>query len=364
MTSKMTAALLALTLTACSNDPASNNDKGSNDTNDMAATPDSGTNNPTRDAGNNTTPDAGNNTPGDMNQPGDMAGGDMGADMDGPVDMGPPPDPLDGIGDVELVQEGFQFTEGPRWYPDENVLRFTDIPANTIYELVEPDTIIEFTTNSGGANGLAFDANGNVLAAEHGGRRVSMYVGGNAMDLVPDYNGDAFNSPNDLIVRSDGTIYFTDPPYGLGNRQREINFNGLFRYDPADQSVTAEWEGGMNTRPNGVVLSPDESVLYLADTQGSSVTAFDVAADGSLSGERDFADAQNPDGMAVDVWGNLYVTAGDGVNVFAPDGTQWGNIDVPRQPANCAFGGADGKTLYITARSALYRVTLQVEGIY
>ena len=175
--------------------------------------------------------------------------------------------------------------------------------------------------------------------------------------------GRAFNSPNDIAVRSDGTVYFTDPPYGLAGRPQEIPFLGVYRVSPTGD-VSVEWMSSSNSqRPNGIVLSPDESVLYLADTDDGVVRRFDVASDGSLSGEDTFvASARGADGMAVDTAGNLFVAAGPGVLVFAPDGTMWGVINVPEQPANVGFGDADLRTLYITARTTLYRVQLMVPG--
>ena len=277
-------------------------------------------------------------------------------------DAAPARDPLDGAGAVQLVQEGFQFLEGPAWNSAEGVLVFSDIPANTIYELTPPDTIVSFRNPSGNANGLAFDTQGRLLAAEHGNRRVSRTEGNGPVAVADAYEGDRLNSPNDVAVRSDGTLYFTDPPYGIDEAQRELQFNGVFRVAPGG-ALTAEWEGDLSSRPNGVALSPDEQTLYVADTAAGSVRRYDVAVDGSLSGEAVFtADAPNADGMAIDSAGNVFVTTSAGVRVFAPDGSLWGTIAVPRVPANCAFGGADRKTLYITARQGLYRVSLPIAG--
>jgi gluconolactonase len=350
-----------LTFAACS---GNNGTKvGSNNANGSTNGSPNGATNGATNAG---TDDMGTGPTDDMGGP--DAATDMGTSADaGPdatVDMGPPPDPLEGIGDVTLVQEGFEFTEGPHWFAGDGVLRFTDIPANTIYELSPPDDITEWRNPSGNANGLAAGPMGQLLAAEHGGRRISTTRDDQAETLVEEYEGNQFNSPNDLVVHSGGWIYFTDPPYGLGGRTREIDFNGLFRYVPGDETLVAEWEGEIASRPNGVALSPDESILYMADTAASKVYAFDIAGDGSLSGQREFADASNPDGMAIDTDGNLYVTSSDGIDVFAPDGSKWGTIGVPRQPANCAFGGPDGTVLFITARQGLYRVEMVVEGIY
>lgn len=279
-----------------------------------------------------------------------------------PVDLGPV-DPLAGRGPVELVAQGFTFTEGPQWIEADGTLLFSDIDGNTIHRLTPPAAISTYRMPSNNSNGLAVDQEGRLLAAEHGARRVSVATLGQAeVTLVERYQGQRLNSPNDLVVRSDGTIYFTDPPYGLGNRQREVPFNGVYRIDRMGD-LTAEWEGPLSSRPNGLALSPDEQVLYVADTVGL-VRAYDVLASGALANERIFVpNLGGPDGMAVDTAGNLYVTASAGVAVYGPDGHAFGVIPVPRQPANCAFGGADHRTLYITARQGLYRVALSIPGL-
>ena len=279
----------------------------------------------------------------------------------------PPANPLEGIGKPEIVAEGFAFTEGPTWREADGVLLFTDIPNARIHQL-DPadDTVTVYDPASNQANGLDTDVDGRLLVAEHQSRRVTRRnADGTVAESITAWDGKAFNSPNDLTVRSDGTVYFTDPPYGLDGRPREIDFNGVFRLPPGSSNPEVEWEGDANaTRPNGIVLSPDESVLYLADTQGG-VTAFDVATDGSLANPRTFSDQVfGGDGMAVDARGNLYVTSFAGVQVFAPDGTEWGTITLDDQPANCAFGDADARTLYMTARSRLYRVRLAQPGRY
>ena len=224
-----------------------------------------------------------------------------------------------------------------------------------------------FRPASGAANGLDSDVDGLLLAAEHANRRVSRTLeNGTIVDVASEYEGDRLNSPNDIAVRSDGTIYFTDPPYGINpSTQQELEFNGVFRVD-TEGALTAEWQGALSTRPNGIVLSPDEATLYAADTEGG-VMAFDVTPAGSLSPARLFIPTiENADGMAMDTGGNLFVATADGVQVFDPAGELWGTIEVPdgRVPANCAFGGDDARTLYITAREALYEVRLTRPGLY
>jgi len=276
-------------------------------------------------------------------------------------------DPLEGIGMVELVADGFVFTEGPTWRSAEQRLLFSDIPANTIYQLTPPDDVVVFRADSGEANGLDSDVDGLLLAAEHANRRVSRTLAnGTVVTVASEYLGDPLNSPNDIAVRSDGTIYFTDPPYGINPATEQVlEFNGVFRVAP-NGDLSAEWEGAKSTRPNGLVLSPDESVLYVADST-AGVMVFDVNADGSLSNERAFIETLPiADGMAIDAAGNLFVTTSTGVQVFDRAGEPWGTIVVPdgRAPANCAFGGEDARILYITAREALYRVSLANPGLY
>jgi len=276
-------------------------------------------------------------------------------------------DPLEGVGEVELVADGFIFTEGPTWREAEERLLFTDIPLSTIYELTAMDTAEPFRENSGMANGLDSDVDGLLLAAEHENRRVSRTLAnGMVVDVATEYMGDRLNSPNDIAVRSDGTIYFTDPPYGIDPAiEQELEFNGVFRVAP-DGALTAEWEGELSSRPNGLVLSPNESILYVAETT-SGVMMFDVNADGSLANERDFVEMLlGADGMAMDTGGNLFVSAATGVQVYAPDGSLWGAIELPggAVPANCAFGSSDARTLYITARSELFQVRLANPGLY
>ncbi|MEF8787718.1 MAG: SMP-30/gluconolactonase/LRE family protein, partial [Planctomycetota bacterium] len=177
--------------------------------------------------------------------------------------------------------------------------------------------------------------------------------------LVDSYRGKRLNSPNDLVVKSDGSIYFTDPPYGVSDDARELDFQGVYRIGPAGEELSLLAKDFV--RPNGIAFSPDEETLYVADTQKNWIRAFDVEGDGGISDGRVFAQMSDlhPDGMTVDVQGNLYVAGGAGVEVFGPGGEHVESIETDRQPTNVALGGPDRRTLYVTARSVLYKVPVR-----
>jgi gluconolactonase len=267
--------------------------------------------------------------------------------------------------EFERVATGLQFTEGPVWHP-EGYLLFSDIPANTIHRL-EPDGALSvWRQPSGNSNGLTFDRQGRLVACEHGNRQVSVTApDGNPQPLATHYQGQRLNSPNDVVVRSDGSVYFTDPPYGIQEAQRELPFNGVFRIAPDGALHLLADDFG---RPNGLAFAPDESVLYVDDSERRQIRAFDVAADGGLANGRLWADmaspdAGSPDGMKVDSLGNVYCTGPGGLWVFTPEAHCLGVLKGPEQPANLAFGGPDLRTLYITARTSLYTLRTRVPGI-
>lgn len=276
--------------------------------------------------------------------------------------------PLARMGAVEVMVEGRMFTEGPVWLPDEGVLLFSDIPASIIYEMTGDGSLSERRNPSNNANGLLLDTNGLLLAAEHGTRRVTRTLAsGDVVAIAEQYQGNQLNSPNDLEVRSDGTIYFTDPPYGIGNDpdQSELGFMGVFRIPPGG-GLVAEWMGGPETRPNGVVLSPDEQWLYVDDSEAGLVRRFSVAQDGSLAldDEEFITGLPGGDGMAVDSAGNLYISTSEDIHVYSPEGTPWGKIEIPGDyTTNCAFGGADRRTLYVTGNDKVFRVALTIPGL-
>lgn len=281
--------------------------------------------------------------------------------------------PLVGIGKVKPVASGFISTEGPVWHKTSNSLIFSDIPGNTIYSLETSNnrlTILRKPTNT--ANGLAIDDKGYLLAAEQQTRIISRmnlvnkevepYISQVKIDGVEK----AFNSPNDMAIFQDGSVFFTDPPFGLRGRKSELNFNGVF-VQRANGNVEVIKKLNINEKPNGIIFNPEQSILYIAisDDVSAPILAYDVDGTGSLSNERVFAHAQNADGMAIDKLGNLYVATRTGIDVFSPTGKRWGKILLPesKRTTNCAFGGKNMNTLYITSRSSqLYAVELNVQG--
>lgn len=271
-------------------------------------------------------------------------------------------------GDPEKIAGGFIFTEGPVWHP-EGYLLFSDIEGARIYRYdpnAQAEKVSVWRENSGNANGNTLDRQGRLVTCEHGNRRVSRTEqDGTVVALAASYQGKRLNSPNDVIVKSDGTIYFSDPPYGIQPEQREQPCNGLYRITPAGQLelLVDDFE-----RPNGLAFSPDEQILYVDDSPRRHVRAFDVQPDGSLSNSRIFADMDHPqpgspDGMKLDVEGNLYVAGATGVWVFTAEGEHLGVITTPERPANCAWGDADRQTLYVTARTSLFRIRTHVPGM-
>lgn len=278
----------------------------------------------------------------------------------GPMPAEPNPVVLAGV--PQILAGGFMTLESPVYWPGIDLILFSDIPASIIYS-IDPNQggAIPYRQPSGGANGLAFGPDGDLYSCEHGGRRVSREENAVVSPLVTEYLTYALNSPNDLVVRSDGTIYFTDPPYGLAGRPRELPFDGVFRVD-LDGVAHLEW-AAPGTGPNGVALSPDETLLYVSEVETQAVFVFDVAPDGSLSNRRPFAATLGvvPDGMVTDDDGNLYVASAFGIEVFAPNGYAWGRIATPPS-SNLTFAGADGLLLIVTTATQLYQLPVGIPG--
>ena len=259
---------------------------------------------------------------------------------------------------------------------------FSDIPNNRIMKWTPDGKVAEFRKPSGytgppapegsyvGSNGLTLDKEGRLVICEHGDRRVTRLEKDGKLTVLADkYQGKRLNSPNDAAYKSDGSLYFTDPPYGLfDEKKKELDFQGIYRLtaDGKLQLLNKEL-----SRPNGLAFSPDEKTLYVAnsDPEKKLWMAYDVAANGTLSKGRVFFDVTAekedglPDGLKVDTQGNVYCTGPGGVWIFSPDGKHLGTIKPTEVPANCHWGDADGKTLYMTARKGLYRVRLNIPGI-
>jgi gluconolactonase len=269
---------------------------------------------------------------------------------------------------LEKVATGLQFTEGPVWVAPQNHLLFSDIPASKIYQLNDRNHLTVFRTPSSNSNGLTRDRQGRLIACEHGSRRVTRTEPDGSITILCDqFKAKRLNSPNDLIVRSDGSIYFTDPPYGIEPEHQEQPVQGVYHLSP-DRILTCVVDDFI--LPNGLALSPDETTLYVADSSDRChIRAFDVQPDGSLTGDREFYGMKLPqgigcpDGMKADQAGNLYATGPNGVWVFTPAGLHLGTLVLPEQPTNCAWGEPDGQSLYITAQTSVYKIRVTIPGV-
>ncbi|MBM61540.1 MAG: gluconolactonase [Acidobacteria bacterium] len=285
---------------------------------------------------------------------------------------------------IEKLAEGYMFTEGPVWIrrgTPEPYLLFSDIPANSIKKWSPVDGASDFLTNifegdpgdrsQVGSNGLLIDGEGRLILCEHGNRQISRIESDGSVTVLADrYEGKRLNSPNDAVFHSSGSLYFTDPPYGLSEQDddpdKELNFNGIFRL-----KVNGEVEllSDSQTRPNGIGFSPDEQTLYVANSDRTNKVwyAYDVLDDGTLGPARVFFDVNDQsaagaaDGMAIDREGTLFATGPGGVWVISPDGRHLGSIQPTEVPANVGWGD-DGNVLYMTARTGLYRIRLTTGG--
>ena len=264
---------------------------------------------------------------------------------------------------AEKVSGGFKFLEGPVWVPLRNELLFSDIPASKIYRYKNGEFDV-FRHPSGQANGNALDPQVRLVTCEHENRRVSRTENdGTIVTLATHYKGKRLNSPNDIVCRSDGSVYFSDPPYGVKTEERELDFQGVFRIEPMVRSPGAPQLLARDfAKPNGLAFSPDEELLYIADTELGNVRVFDVNPDGSIARSRVFCKVERPDGIRVDIEGNLYICAMKAVEVFDPAKKKIGEISLVERPANLAFGDTDRRTLYICARTGLYRTRVNVPG--
>lgn len=293
-------------------------------------------------------------------------------------------DLLDKDAEIEVLCSGFDWAEGPVWVKDGDYVLFSDIPPNKVMKWEEGKGVSTYLFPSGytgatdyggepGCNGLLLDSKGQLVSCEHGDRRLSvMTKDGGKRTLVDNYEGKRLNSPNDAVFKSNGDLYFTDPPYGLPNRwddpRRELDFCGVYRLAKNGTLTLLTKE---MTRPNGIAFSPDEKTLYVAqsDPKAALWKAFPVKDDGTLGESQVLHDVTAmvgkhkglPDGMKVDKAGNIWATGPGGVHVFAADGTPLGRIDTLEATANCGFGN-NGSTLYLTADMYLCRIQTKVTG--
>ncbi len=266
---------------------------------------------------------------------------------------------------VETIATGFQKTEGPVWISESQSLLFTDFPAFKIYKWHPENGLSVFKEQSNRAVGLALDTKGHLIACESITRSITRTEKNNeTTTLASHYNGKRLNSPNDVVVKSNGSIYFTDPRSRFLTDTQELDFNGVFKVDPANGNVhllTPEFQW-----PNGLCFSPDESLLYVNDSSRQHIKVFDVLKDGTLKNSRTFAELDTafgkgaPDGMKVDTQGNLYVTGPGGVWILNPTGDPLGIIKIPEGVLNIGFAGS---TLYLTAQTTVRRIELTIPGI-
>ena len=280
-------------------------------------------------------------------------------------------DLIDADAEIRQLGTGCEFTEGPVWHAEGRFLLFSDIPANQMKKWTAEEGITNFRVPSGKSNGLTYDKQGRLVTCEHANRRVSRTeADGTVVTIASHYEGKRLNSPNDVIVKSDGSIYFSDPPYGLTadygiEGEQDLDFQGVYRLSPDGQTVTLLVDDF--DRPNGLCFSSDESILYINDTERMHVRVFDVQADGTIANGRIFAEEEGddgvPDGMKIDVHGNVYLTGPGGIWIFDASGEHLGVIQTPERAANLGWGGDDWSTLFITASTSLYSIQCKVSGI-
>ena len=265
----------------------------------------------------------------------------------------------------EIVTGPHEFTEGPYWHPN-GFLLFSDIPVNRVYRWSDMEGLDVYLEPSGNSNGIEADIDGSILLAQHAGRVSRLTSDGDLTVIADSYEGQRLNSPNDIAVHSNGTIYFTDPPFGVSDEERELDFSGVYMLS-ADGDLSVIYDEF--EFPNGIVFSADESKLYVSDSGTGTVMMFDVDAEGAASSPREFANigamgtgAGAADGMEMDEAGNLYTTGPQGVTIFNDEGNQLHLIEFDEQITNLGWGGSDSSDLYITGSDNVYRYTMNATG--
>lgn len=279
------------------------------------------------------------------------------------------PSSIQPTGKVELVQDGFEFTEGPAWDEVNKTLYFSDIPANKIHRLAADGSLTTFTDQSNHTNGILITADGRILGCQMDGQ-VAIYDAktGSSTTVAGTYGGKRFNAPNDLVADSEGGIYFTDPLFRAPQPLPQ-DVQACY-YVSRDGDVRRVTEG--LPAPNGIGLSPDGKHLYVCPSQQAEMLVYDVSQPGRLSEPKTFCTLAQPDGktntgadgITLDEKGNVYITSNLGVQIFSPAGEPLGLVSFPQQPANVCFGGPEWKTMYVTARTAVYRVEMPIAGLH
>ncbi|QUJ78235.1 SMP-30/gluconolactonase/LRE family protein [Sulfitobacter albidus] len=274
---------------------------------------------------------------------------------------------------LEKVASGFQFTEGPIWHPIEQHLTFSDIPGNEMFRLQADGTVVSFRKPSNMGNGNTYDGAGRMLTCQHASSSVTRTeIDGTVTTLATHFEGKELNSPNDIVVRNDGLIYFTDPTFGRMayygvERELEMGAQGVYCVTPDGETITRIADDF--AQPNGLCFSLDHRTLYVNDTEHKHIRRFDVAADGTATGGDVWVEVTvgegdgHPDGMKIDSLGNVYCTGPGGVHVISPDGETLGVIRMNEFTANFAWGGRDLTDLYFTSSTSLYRMKVKTPGL-
>jgi|SRR5579872_3200678 len=261
---------------------------------------------------------------------------------------------------VEKVSTGYLFAEGPAWSRD-GFLVFSDVPNNKLLEFKPGEKAGQLRANSNGAMGNAFDAQGRLYTCETHSRRIARTdKKGKTETFAERYQGKQFNAPNDIVVRKDGQVFFTDPAFGSQEDTRDLDFFGVYHVSPRGEvELIAKPKG----RPNGIALSPNGRILYVSNSDERNIRAYDLDSKGAASNERVLVSGIDgvPDGLRTDEKGNLYLAASK-IEVYTPEGKPLGSIALGETPSNCAFGDEDLQGLYVTARSSVYRIRLDVKG--
>lgn len=270
---------------------------------------------------------------------------------------------MDGA-EPEMIAENFDFTEGPYWHPD-GFLIFSDIPANKVYRWSESEGLDVFIEPSGNSNGIQADIDGNIILAQHQGTVSRLNSDGNLEVIADNYEGKRLNSPNDIAVHTNGDIYFTDPPFGVSDEDKELDFSGVYKLSPAGELTIVYDEFNL---PNGLVFSPDETQFYLNDSETGDILVFQVTPNGDMHSPELFANIGamgsmgGADGMVTDLRGNLYTTGPNGLTIFNKQGEELHQITFDEQITNLEWGGEELNQLFITGSDNVYRFQFNTIG--